>query len=363
MVSLSDLNMYHRERMDGEPFTKPRSAVAKLLKNLRKTGAMLSAPPEEQASFFLGWRRAAAPVALSRRTLLGSLACASAAAFEPATDGMFIALNSVLVNNRVKWPAFPQLAHAAGFPGVDVMLKPAMEAGPGATNALLKRLNLRPAAIDFPVEFRKDDLTFETDLAQLDGKAKFAADINCPRMVTYVMASSDTPREQVRELYKKRFSMSATVLARHNVRLGLEFLGPVQFRKAKYEFIWRMNDMLALAKECGENVGLLLDAWHWHHAGGTTDDILNAGRERIVHIHFDDAPNLPPEQIHDNQRLLPGEGVINLTGFLQALKQIGYRDALSVEVFGRMNNETPEAAARRGYEAASATVKKAGIAV
>ena len=38
-------------------------------------------------------------------------------------------------------------------------------------------------------------------------------------------------------------------------------------------------------------------------------------------------PILPPEQIHDNQRLLPGEGVINLVGFLQALKKsaIGMR--------------------------------------
>ena len=75
----------------------------------------------------------------------------------------------------------------------------------------------------------------------------------------------------------------------------------------KYEFIWRMNDMLAFARECGPNVGLLLDSWHWHHAGATTKDIIAAGRDRIVHVHFNDSPNLPPEQIHDDQRLLPGK--------------------------------------------------------
>ena len=32
----------------------------------------------------------------------------------------------------------------------------------------------------------------------------------------------------------------------------------------------------ALAKECGPNVGLTLDAWHWYHAGGTVADILAA---------------------------------------------------------------------------------------
>jgi sugar phosphate isomerase/epimerase len=146
------------------------------------------------------------------------------------------------------------------------------------------------------------------------------------------------------------------------VRLGLEFLGPLELRKAhKYEFIWRMNDMLAFAKECGPNVGLLLDTWHWHHAGATPEDIVAAGRDRIVHVHFNDSPNLPPEQIHDNQRLLPGEGVINLTGFLQALQRIHYRDALSVEVFGRTKDMTPEAAAKAGLNSALAVFRKAGV--
>ena len=122
-----------------------------------------------------------------------------------------------------------------------------------------------------------------------------------------------------------------------------------------------MNEMLEFAKECGPNVGLLLDVWHWHHAGATTQDIVNAGRESIVHVHFNDAPNLPPEQIRDNQRLLPGEGVINLVGFLQALQTIGYTDALSVEVFGRLKDVPPEEAAKRGLEASLAVFKKAGV--
>jgi hypothetical protein len=31
--------------------------------------------------------------------------------------------------------------------------------------------------------------------------------------------------------------------------------------------------MLVFAKECGSNVGLTLDAWHWHHADGSAADI------------------------------------------------------------------------------------------
>ncbi len=275
---------------------------------------------------------------------------------------MFLALNSVLISGRVGWPEFARLAAKTGYPGTDVMLKTAMQAGAGPTKQLLADLKLRPAAIDFPVEFRKDDVTFQQDVARLPEQAQFASVIGCPRMVTYIMPSSDTPKDELRALYKQRFTECARTLADANVRLGLEFLGPLQFRKQfKYEFIWRMNDMLEFAEECGSNVGLLLDSWHWHHAGATTQDIVNAGRERIVHVHFNDAPNLPPEQIRDNQRLLPGEGVINLTGFLHALQKIRYTDALSVEVFGRLKDVPPEQAAKMGLDASLRVFRTARV--
>ncbi len=300
----------------------------------------------------------------SRRDLVKALGIFPLSRVFGAEDRMYLALNSVLVHGRVPWPQFPELAAKTGFPGCDIMLSSAMASGAAASRELFTRLKLKPGAIDFPVEFRKDEGTFQAGLAKLEDSARFAADINCPRMVTYILPSSDTPKAELRQLYVKRFTASAQVLAKHKVRLGLEFLGPLQFRRAKpNEFIWRMNEMLELAKDCGPNVGLLLDSWHWHHAGATTQDILAAGRDRIVHVHFNDAPDLPPDQIRDDQRLLPGEGVINLVGFLQALKQIGYRDALSVEVFGRMDKATPEEAARKGFEASQTVFRKAGIPV
>ena len=301
---------------------------------------------------------------LTRRTLCKTLTVAAAAGPLTAAPGrgMFLALNSVLLANRVQWPEFAHVAAEAGFPGTDVMLRPALAAGVDSTKRLCEQLKLRPAAIDFPVEFRKDEATFEAGLAALPAQAEFAAGIGCPRMVTYILASSETPKAELRERFKQRFSKCAEVLEKSGVRLGLEFLGPLQFRKGKYEFIWRMNDMLEFAKECGPNVGLLLDAWHWHHAGATIGDIVNAGRDRIVHVHFDDAPDLPPEQIRDDHRLLPGEGVIDLTGFLQALQKIGYRDALSVEVFGRFGKDVlPLDAAKQGYQASLKVFRKAGV--
>jgi sugar phosphate isomerase/epimerase len=107
----------------------------------------------------------------------------------------------------------------------------------------------------------------------------------------------------------------------------------------------------------------LLDCWHWHHAGGTVAEIVKAGRDAIVHVHLNDAAAQPPEKVLDGERLMPGEGVIDLNGFLGALKKIGYADAVSVEVFGRgLKDMSPEAAAKLGRTTAEAVFRRAGIA-
>jgi sugar phosphate isomerase/epimerase len=216
----------------------------------------------------------------------------------------------------------------------------------------------------FPVEFRKDEAAFRRDLGNLEHAAQFAAAVGCPRMNTYVMSSSDRPKAEQRKIYKDRLSAAADILARSHVHLGLEFLGPLHLRKMfQYEFIWRMDEMLEFAGECGPNVGLELDSWHWHHAGATVKDIIAAGKENIINVQVNDSPRLPPEEIRDNERLMPGEGVIDLTGFFGALKEIGYDQGVSPEVFGRgLKDMPPEEGARLGLDTAHAIMSRAGVA-
>ena len=276
---------------------------------------------------------------------------------------MYLSLNAVPIGEQLAWPDFAKLASRTGFMGVDLMLGPALAGGLEQTKRLLKEFNLRPAFAGMPVEFRKDEATFTAGLPKLEEAAPFLAAIGCPRMMTFLMPSSETPKDELRRLYKKRFQVCADILARSHSRLGLEFIGPLHLRRQfPNEFIWRMPEMLEFAKECGPNVGLTLDAWHWHHSGGTTADILAAGHDRIVVVHFDDAANTPPEQVRDNQRLLPGEGVIDLAAFLRALEKVGYQDSLSVEVFGRgLKEMAPERSAQLCHDFGLATLKKVGI--
>lgn len=278
---------------------------------------------------------------------------------------MYVSLNGTLVaGGKVPWPEFARLAAKLGYPGVDVNLGSAMKEGAAATAALLKQLRLKPAVVGLPVEFRKDDAAFRADLPRLPEAGRFAAEIGCPRMTTWIMSSSETPKAELRKVYKDRFTACGEALAKDGVRLGLEFLGPLHIRtRFPHEFIWRMDEMLEFTIECGPNVGILLDSWHWRHAGATTADIVRAGKSRIVHVQVADAPNLPPEKIVDSERLMPGEGVIDWKGFFGALKKIGYQDGLSPEVFGRgLKQMTPEAGARLGLDSTRAVMKRAGVA-
>jgi sugar phosphate isomerase/epimerase len=278
---------------------------------------------------------------------------------------MYVALNGTLTAGRAPWPEFAHLAARTGFPGVDVDLGKAMNDGIDSTRALLSELKLKPAVVGLPVEFRKDDATFRDGLKKLNEAARFAAAIGCPRMGTWIMSSSETPKDELRKLYQERFSACGGVLARQKVRLGLEFLGPLHIRKRfPHEFIWRMDEMLEFTNECGSNIGLLLDSWHWHHAGGTLKEIVAAGKAgRIVHVQVADSPDLPPEKIVDSERLMPGEGVIDLVGFFRAVRDGGYADGVSPEIFGRgLKDMAPEDGARLGLKTTLEVMRKAGVA-
>jgi sugar phosphate isomerase/epimerase len=301
----------------------------------------------------------------SRRSFLA--AALAAAALRPAkgaATGMYVSLNGSLTGAKVAWPDFARLAARVGYGGVDVNLPAAMKQGLDATRTLFAELKIRPAYSGLPVTVTRDEQAFRDGFARLDEAAQFASAIGCARMVTVVPAASETPREEFRKLLKTRFTVVGEVLAKHNIRLGLEFLGPLHFRTSQpHEFLWRMNDMLEFARECGGNIGLLLDVWHWHHAGATVEDIVHAGKARIVAIHLSDSAKVPPEEVRDNRRLLPGEGVIDMAGFFKALKQTGYEDSVSPEPLGRIPAEaTAEEGARLGLESTLGVMRKAGVA-
>jgi sugar phosphate isomerase/epimerase len=134
----------------------------------------------------------------------------------------------------------------------------------------------------------------------------------------------------------QRFRPIAQTLEASGQRLGLEFIGPKTLRDTqKYPFLWTSGEMLRLGREIGSNVGLLLDCWHWYTSHGTLDELKALKAEDVFYVHVNDAPkDVEVDQQIDNVRMLPGEtGVIDIAGFLKALKQIGYDGPITPEPF------------------------------
>ena len=306
---------------------------------------------------------------MNRRDFVKSAACAGLGAglaerASAAGARMYVSLNGTLTGNKITWPEFAKLA------GEDRLWRCGPQPGRGHEGRRRGDAGDAPgtetaaACCGCPVNAGRDEAAYKAGMEGLEEAARFAAAVGCNRMTAILPAASRTPKDELLKTYKERYTAVAAVLAKHKVRLGFEFLGPLQFRtRSPYEFLWRMNDVVDFCKECGPNTGLLLDAWHWHHAGATVQDILNAGKSRIVTVHVSDCAKMAPEDVKDNQRLLAGEGVIDLMGFFKALKKVGYVDGVSPEPLGRIPAGTsPEEGARMGLESTLGAMKKAGVA-
>src|SRR5205809_67424 len=71
--------------------------------------------------------------------------------------------------------------------------------------------------------------------------------------------------------------------------------------------------------------------------------------ERLAMVHINDAPQKPPPEIEDADRLMPGLGVIRLPWLIAALQARGFAGPWSLETFNPGYwTEDPALVARRG---------------
>lgn len=366
------------------------------------------------------------PSLITRRSFLERTALTgAAAAFAPRwladaqASGMFVSLNGAVAPRVGPWPAVAELASKIGYGGIDSPNLNALKMlGVDGARAFFANLKLQPTITGGPT-LTGQQPAFEASLPAFEENVKFWSEIGGTRMMT-VMGANVPPNmnmtfAEFRALYKSRLTTVNDILKKYNVRLGLEFLGPQCMRFGTCgggnrgrgaaapaagtpappaaagaapapqaapptppaapaappalpvpgtPFIYNLPETVKLAMEAGSNIGAVCDVWHWHHSGSTAQDILNCDRSRIVHIHMSDARAMPPEEVRDNMRLMPGEGIIDYVAFFGALKRIGYTGGVAPEPLGpRITPEmTTEEAAKLGYDTTLAMMKRGGVA-
>jgi len=262
-------------------------------------------------------------------------------------------------------------AKAGGFGGVE--FSPSQVAdlidgeGAEAARARFTEAGIKPAGWGLPVEWRGSEEKWREGLAELPRLAQAAAAVGGTRVSTWVMPCSDErPFEENYKFHVARFAPIAQMLADSGVSLGLEFIGPkTLWASQKHAFIHTMPEMLAMGRDIGPNVGLLLDCWHWYTSQGTIGDLEALTPAQVVYVHVNDAPaGVPVDEQKDNTRALPGAtGVIDIAGFLKSLQGIGYDGPVVPEPFVDLSGlPSDEARLQRVGAAMDDIWRKSGLA-
>jgi sugar phosphate isomerase/epimerase len=251
---------------------------------------------------------------------------------------MYKAFDGGPLGLRLDFEEAVQLAAHHGFDGIYLDVPYLLENGPETVVQEIEERALRAAGWPLGVPLLGSGSDFGAETAHLRRVAEAAARASCLRCYTWIAPGSDElTGEEMRDLLCRRLATVGDVLAEHDIRLGLEFIGPKTSRAKKaHEFVHTMEGMLELCEASGaSNVGLLLDCWHLYTSGGDMDDVLGLTDEQIVDVHINDAPaGVEIDEQIDNVRCMPGEtGIIDVPRFLRNLKQIGYSGPVKVEPF------------------------------
>lgn len=256
-----------------------------------------------------------------------------------------------------------EVAAAAGFEGVDLMVRDIVQAGLDSETlrSKLDDLGLKAGAFPFPIDWRNDEEIFRRDLANLPPILEAARTLGLSRTGTWVMPEvlgPETTRSEVSALHVERLGRVARLMHGYGIRIGLEVIGVESFRTGRAEpFVTRLGE---LDRELGpiwresDNFGILLDAFHLYAADEPIEAGLAWGVDQVVWVHVAD---LPPgasgerATIVDANRGLPGEnGAVDLKGFLARLDLEGYDGPVTAEPLGRCQSIIglePLAVARR----------------
>ena len=214
---------------------------------------------------------------------------------------------------------------------------------------LFQRANVRPLAIN-SVEFITFNSSWEkTNTMNLIKKYSEIADrLDCPYIV--VVPSPRPSGVSTQEIHEESVSVLSEISNKfksHKVKFAFEFLGfdwcSVSTLEQDVEIVRAVNR---------DNVGLILDTFHFYAGGSTLDSIKKADKNKIFVVHINDSENLSKKELQDSHRLYPGEGVIPLREMFARLKEIQYDGPVSIEMFRpEYWSQPPEEVAKKGIEA------------
>lgn len=132
----------------------------------------------------------------------------------------------------------------------------------------------------------------------------------------------------------------------HGVRVGYEAL-------AWGRYINDHRDAWEVVRRADHpSIGLIVDSFHTLGRKLSPDSIQSIPGDRIFFVQLADAPQIDMDLLYWSRhfRNMPGEGDLDVTGFLKAVAATGYDGPISLEIFNdQFRGGSPELIARDGF--------------
>lgn len=190
--------------------------------------------------------------------------------------------------------------------------------------------HIKPLAMNALVFFNnRSEKEYQEVIEEFKGMLETAQKIGAPYIVAVPLVTEQKiVKAEIKNSCVQVLNKLSELAEPYGVKIAVEFVGHPQctvntFDQA-YDIVQTVNR---------DNVGLVLDCFHFHAMGSKLEDLKQADISKIFIVHIDDTEDFPIGFLTDEDRVWPGLGAIDLDAIFSTLKEKGYNDAVSVELF------------------------------
>ena len=222
-----------------------------------------------------------------------------------------------------------ELAGQAGYDGIELWVNDVYDfIGRGGEvrdieNALTENGLIVPSMI--AIRQWGDMDGWEYELVKDEARRRFAL---CARLgSSYIVATPPLEKTETEHL-PERYRDLLQIGREEGIRPTFEYI-------SFFKSVYRLADAWQIVQQADDpDSSIILDAFHNWNSGSTLDDLRAIPLEKISHYHIDDAaPGKPATTQTDPDRVMLGQGQIDLAAEVEVLKGKGYDKTVSLELF------------------------------
>lgn len=190
--------------------------------------------------------------------------------------------------------------------------------------------HLKPLSLNALVYFNnRTEEEYKNLLVEYKEMLEYAKILNIDRMVVVPLVSEKKIlRSVIKHSCIEVLKELSDIAKPYGIKLALEFIGHPHATVNTLSFA---NEIVAEVNR--ENVGIVFDTYQYYAMNSTLEDLKNTDFTKVFLFHINDVEDYIPGIMLDEDRVYPGDGVIDLDSILRIIKEKGFSDHASIEVF------------------------------